>query len=68
MARFSARDAERLPEYEARLEAVAAVLRALVLETPPNLPTGGWLEALPEPQRVALEAAARRVRSYHEAQ
>ena len=48
VARLSARDAERLPDYEARLEAVAAVLRALVLETPPNLPTGGWLEALPE--------------------
>ena len=48
VARVSARDAERLPEYEARLESVAAVLRALVLETPPNLPTGGWLEALPE--------------------
>jgi len=48
VARFSARDAERLPDYEARLETVAAVLRALVLETPPNLPTGGWLEALPE--------------------
>ena len=53
VARFSARDAERLPAYEARLEAVAAVLRALVLETPPNLPPdaqgiGGWLEALPQ--------------------
>ena len=47
VARFSARDAEQLPEYEVRLEAVAAVLRALVLETPPNLPGGGWLEALP---------------------
>ena len=48
VARFSARDAERLPDYEARLETVAAVLRALVLETPPNLPSGGWLEALPQ--------------------
>ncbi|MES2860227.1 MAG: NAD(P)/FAD-dependent oxidoreductase [Pseudomonadota bacterium] len=48
VARFSTRDAERLPAYEARLETVAAVLRALVLETPPNLPSGGWLDALPE--------------------
>ncbi len=48
VATFSARDAERLPEYERRLEAVADVLRALVLETPPNLPEGGWREALPE--------------------
>ncbi|WGM30762.1 NAD(P)/FAD-dependent oxidoreductase [Brevundimonas sp. NIBR11] len=56
LARFSGRDAERLPEYEARLEAVAAVLRALVLETPPNLPTGGWLQALPEMLRSAAVA------------
>jgi len=55
-ARFSARDAERLPDYEARLETVAAVLRALVLETPPNLPTGGWLEALPEMLKSASVA------------
>ena len=48
VAKFSRRDAERLPAYEARLERVAEVLRALVLETPPNLPDGGWLEALPE--------------------
>lgn len=48
VARFSARDAERLPAYEARLDRVADVLRALVLRPPPNLPSGGWLEALPE--------------------
>ncbi len=48
VAKFSARDAERLSEYERRLEAVADVLRALVLETPPNLPDGGWREAVPE--------------------
>jgi len=48
VAKFSIRDAGRLPDYEARLEAVAAVLRALVLEIPPNLPGGGWLEAIPE--------------------
>ncbi|MGO9135369.1 MAG: phytoene desaturase family protein [Methylovirgula sp.] len=36
VAKFSARDAERLDAYSARLEALADVLRGLVLETPPN--------------------------------
>jgi phytoene dehydrogenase-like protein len=40
IARFSERDAERLPEYYARLEAVADVLRDLLLETPPNVGGG----------------------------
>jgi phytoene dehydrogenase-like protein len=48
VAKFSARDAERLPAYEARLEAIADVLRALALEPPPNLTDGGWWKALPE--------------------
>ena len=39
-AKFSARDAGRLPEYGARLERVADVLRALALETPPNVGGG----------------------------
>lgn len=56
VARFSTRDAERLPAYEARLEAVAAVLRALVLEIPPNLPEGGWLAAIPEMLKSASVA------------
>ncbi|WP_395651308.1 phytoene desaturase family protein [Brevundimonas sp.] len=61
VAKFSVRDAERLPEYEARLEAVAAVLRALVLEIPPNLPPGsqglgGWLAAIPEMLKSASVA------------
>ncbi len=61
VARFSSRDAERLPAYEARLETVAAVLRALVLETPPNLPPSGsgwagWLDALPEMLKSASVA------------
>src|SRR5438132_963791 len=43
VARFSARDAERLPAYYERLERVADVLRALLLETPPNV-GGGWPE------------------------
>ncbi|HXF80850.1 MAG TPA: NAD(P)/FAD-dependent oxidoreductase [Usitatibacter sp.] len=44
VARFSRRDAERLPEYYARLDAVADVLRGLVLETPPNV--GGGIQEL----------------------
>jgi phytoene dehydrogenase-like protein len=37
VAKFSARDADRLGDYQARLEAVANILRAAVLETPPNV-------------------------------
>lgn len=48
VARFSKRDAETLDAYGARLEAVADVLRELVLETPPNLVEGGLAAALPE--------------------
>lgn len=53
VAKFSARDAERLPDYEARLEAVAAILRDLILTTPPNVAEGGWLAALPEMLKAA---------------
>ncbi|MBX3476113.1 MAG: NAD(P)/FAD-dependent oxidoreductase [Brevundimonas sp.] len=48
VAKFSARDAERLPEYERRLEVVAGVLRDWILRPPPNMAEGGWLAALPE--------------------
>ncbi len=48
VAKFSRRDADRLDEYERRLEAIADVLRALALEPPPNVTEGGWLKALPE--------------------
>ncbi|MEP7069357.1 MAG: NAD(P)/FAD-dependent oxidoreductase [Usitatibacter sp.] len=44
VARFSKRDAERLPGYYARLEVVADVLRGLLLETPPNV--GGGIAEL----------------------
>ncbi len=44
-ARFSERDAERLPAYEAALARAADVLRDLVLRTPPNA-GGGVLELL----------------------
>jgi phytoene dehydrogenase-like protein len=52
VARFSTRDAARLPEYGERLEAIADVLRDLVLTTPPNAHAGGW-GALPELVRAA---------------
>jgi phytoene dehydrogenase-like protein len=48
VAKSSARDAERLDAYQARLEAVADVLRALVLETPPNVVEGHPLAAVAE--------------------
>ncbi len=53
VAKFSARDASRIDDYAARLEVIADVLRDLVLETPPNVTAGGWLEALPELKRGA---------------
>jgi phytoene dehydrogenase-like protein len=53
VAKFSARDAGRLAAYGERLDVIADVLRDLVLETPPNVTAGGWLEALPELLRSA---------------
>ena len=68
VAKFSSRDAERLPEYERRLEVVAAVLRDWILRAPPNMAEGGWLSALPEllsagrlgRQATALDVQGRR--------
>lgn len=40
VARWSKRDAERLPDYYALLERVADVLRAMLLTTPPNVGGG----------------------------
>jgi len=48
VAKFSHRDAERLDGYHAHLEAVADVLRAIVLQTPPNVVTGSPLAAVSE--------------------
>lgn len=48
VAKFSAKDAAALPEYERRLDAIADVLRELALEAPPNVTAGGWIKALPE--------------------
>jgi phytoene dehydrogenase-like protein len=63
LARFSARDAERLPAYHAMLERVSDVLRALALETPPN--AGGGVTDLWRALRIArllrrLDMEARR--------
>jgi phytoene dehydrogenase-like protein len=44
VARFSKKDAETLPHYYDRLDRVAAVLKDLLLETPPNV--GGGIHDL----------------------
>ena len=48
VAKFSARDADRLDDYAARLETIADLLRGVVLETPPNAVAGSWRGVLPE--------------------
>ena len=53
VGKFSQRDALRLADYAERLDLIADVLRDLVLETPPNVTAGSWLEALPELLRSA---------------
>ena len=63
VARFSRRDAERLPGYYAMLEGVADVLRDLLLETPPNV--GGGINDLLQAWKAGkrfkrLDMAARR--------
>ena len=42
VAKFSARDAARLPDYYAMLDDVGDVLRQLATETPPNMADGVW--------------------------
>ncbi len=41
MARFSARDAERFPQYEALIERLAVIVESMLLETPPDFPPKG---------------------------
>ncbi|HRD45776.1 MAG TPA: NAD(P)/FAD-dependent oxidoreductase [Caulobacter sp.] len=53
VARYSARDAERLDAYDQRLEAIADVLRAVILQTPPNMIEGGLVHAIPELLKAA---------------
>jgi phytoene dehydrogenase-like protein len=63
IAPFSARDAARLPDYEAALERAAALLRELVLQRPPNAGggLGELLASLPLARRIAgLSLAGKR--------
>jgi len=63
VSRFSARDAAMLPEYYAMLDRVAAVLKDLLLETPPNVGGGmaDLIQAIKMGRRFrALDMAARR--------
>jgi len=53
VARFSNHDAMRLPEYERRLETIADVVRALLLEQPPNLVEHGLVRGIEEALRAA---------------
>jgi phytoene dehydrogenase-like protein len=53
VAKFSSRDAAQLNAYGEKLEAIADVLRDLVLTTPPNALQGSWREAVPELLRAA---------------
>jgi phytoene dehydrogenase-like protein len=48
VAKFSARDAQRLADYSSELAALAGLLRELALETPVNLWSGEWRRLLPE--------------------
>lgn len=48
VAAFSAKDAAALDGYGETLDVIADLLRDLVLKTPPNVVTGGWMAAIPE--------------------
>ncbi len=63
VGKFSMRDADALPRYYAMLDRVAAVLKDLLLETPPNV--GGGIADILQAWKVAkrfkaLDMAARR--------
>lgn len=55
VARYSSRDAERLPAYFDRLDAIADVLRRLALETPPE--PGVRLASLPRTWQAGRQLA-----------
>ena len=61
VAKFSLRDADRLDDYQARLAAVAEVLRAVVLETPPNVVEGASITAIT--QLIKLGRIGNRIRA-----
>ena len=48
VAKFSQRDADQLDAYNERLEAIADVLREVVLQSPPNMTQGDLFQAIPE--------------------
>src|ERR1700728_133898 len=52
LAKFSARDAERYDAFNREIDAVADVLRGLVLQPPPNLIEGFNLRSLGEARRA----------------
>ena len=56
VAQFSARDAERLPDYYAMLDRVVVVLRELTMRTPPNVSEGfvlaDWLASFDVARRL----------------
>jgi phytoene dehydrogenase-like protein len=56
VAKFSARDAERLDSYAVRLGAVSDFIRAMMLETPPDVREEGLLAALPDLVRAGKTA------------
>ena len=65
VAKWSVRDAERLPAYFAMLERVVAVLRELMLRTPPNVSDrfvlADWIASLAVGRELRkLDMAARR--------
>ncbi len=63
VGRYSKRDAERLPQYYAMLERAADVVRAMLLETPPNVGGGvtDFMSALKTAKRMKkLDMPARR--------
>ena len=48
VAKFSERDAERLSDYDRRLDAIADELRALAMQAPPNITNRGLIPAIGE--------------------
>jgi phytoene dehydrogenase-like protein len=48
IAKFSANDAAAYPIYSDEIDAIADVLRDLVLKAPPNVVKGGFTASLPE--------------------
>ena len=65
VARWSARDAARLPDYYAMLDRVVAVLRELMVRTPPNVSDrfvlADWLSSVDVARRLKhLDMRARR--------